>query len=118
MHHETLQVDFLASVPIGHRVRITTYIHPPEQIGFLDRLFSEDSEHTLTTVEDLETGICYSPARLWATAGSHRYAPEHAPGFVATGARTARVVTCRVLCRRGNAGNHRIYTLLELQPGG
>lgn len=109
-----LQLSFVAPIPVGHRVRITYY--RDETRGRWSRVFLGATEGAM--VEDRETGVVYGSADLWQYSlgerSQHQYSNRLAAGVRAVGELEGRVTGCRVLSRIGNAGNHRIATVLTV----
>lgn len=105
-------LSFVAPVPVGHRVVVTSY---ELRAGRLSRLFSGPTNGFV--VEDLDTGIEYSPAFLWQTEyvdSQPVYSSELEESVHRTGTIEGEVTHCRVVSRRGNADNHRISTVLTV----
>jgi hypothetical protein len=105
-------LSFVAPVPVGHRVAVTFY---ELKVGRLSALLGGQTKGFV--VEDLETGIEYSPAFLWQSEHvDHQpiYSSRLDKNVHPTGAIEGLVTQCRVVSRRGNANNHRISTILTV----
>ncbi|MEL6344160.1 MAG: hypothetical protein AAFV53_13655 [Myxococcota bacterium] len=90
-------------------------------------MFADEARalNRLILIEDLQTGITYSPAVLWerrrgqGARGDEQllYLPELSASFILERELSGRIRGCRVLTRSGNAANHRMITILTVQTG-
>lgn len=109
----TLHLNFVATIPVGHRIRATIY---QRKAGRLSAVFTGEPRGYV--IQDLDSGIEYSPGFLWQCAQEDEMivsSSELEPNVVMTGTLQGTVTRCRVISRSGNARNHRITTVLEVQ---